>query len=307
MKLNFEHSEIGGETLNFYPQFTVTGETDQLTDVLLCAPQHLTAVPCCSVTKESLRSGFQSLPETALMQHDILRRTLEACGVRCRMLDVRSDLPDLCFTRDSMVTTPWGVVGLNPAMVHRSAEARYVSDALASIGGQPVARIDKGFIEGGDVAIIRPGLLIIGVSGERTNDAGANAFSEPFEAAGWEVLHYPFDPHFLHLDTVFCMLGKRQALACAEVLDDSFLEALAARDIEVLPVTYKEARKLGCNVLSLNGRTILAGSGTPRVSAMMRHAGFEVLELDIDQFTACGGGLHCVTMPLRRLPRDQNQ
>ena len=82
--------------------------------------------------------------------------------------------------------------------------------------------------------------------------------------------------------------------------NDAFLEAVGRRNIELLPVSYKEARRLGCNVLSLDGRTIVSGTSTPRISAMLRRSGFEVLEVDLDELAACGGGVHCLTMPLER-------
>lgn len=302
MKITFEHQELGGQAFSTRSHFGVAGETDRLTEVLLCAPDHLAPVPCCSVTQESLRSGFQTSTASALRQHSALQRTLEASGVRCRMIEPNSDMPDLCFTRDSMVTTPWGVVGLRPAMAHREAEAGYVANSASRLSQRPVERVEAGVIEGGDISIARPGLLIVGISGQRTDEAGAEAFSARFRSDGWEVIHYAFDPHFLHLDTIFCMLGPNRALGCVEVLEDDFLELLSVRGIEVLPVSYKEARKLGCNILSIDGQRIIANSATPRVTGMMREAGFDVVELEIDQFTACGGGVHCMTMPLYRAP-----
>ena len=150
------------------------------------------------------------------------------------------------------------------------------------------------------MCVARPGLLIVGVSGGRTDPAGADEFAAPFVADGWDVLQCPFDEHFLHLDTIFCMLDETRALACTDVLDDAFLAELDARGIEALPVTYKESRRLGCNVLSLDGRSIVAAVGTPRVAEMMRGHGFTVHELELDELTACGGGVHCLTLPLRR-------
>lgn len=299
MKITFE--EQGFAALAARPHTAaVSGETDPLTAVALCPPAFLSAVPCCSVTREHLRDGFATSTGQAMAQHRALHETLAARGVACHILPAEPDLADLCFTRDVAVTTPWGLVALNPALPHRARESAH----LARVAGQwttgAIARVAEGTIEGGDVCIARPGLLILGISGERTDEVGANAFAARFEAEGWEVLRYRYDPHFLHLDTMFCMLDATRALACTEVLDDAFLAAVAARGISVLPVTYKEARRLGCNILSLDGHTILAGAATPRVSAMMRGAGFEVVELAIDQFTACGGGIHCLTMPLAR-------
>lgn len=283
-------------------RFRVAGETGRLTDVLLCPPSYLQPVPCCSVTREILRSGFSTSTTRALTQHRALRDALTGHGVACHMVPPRADLPDLCFTRDVAVTTPWGLVLLNPAMPHRAVEIAHLDAALGRQGIRPVRRVTEGKIEGGDVCVARPGLLILGLSGERTDEAGAAAFAADFHDGGWEVLTCRFDPHFLHLDTLFCMLDAHRALACTDVFDEAFLRDLAVRGIEAIPVSYKESRGLGCNILSLDGRTILMAAGHRRIADRLRESGFDPLEIDVAEFTACGGGLHCLTLPLRRVP-----
>ena len=300
MKLDFSTAFAFPETRSSPAFAHVRGETHRLTDVALCAPRYLAPVPCCSVTIENLRDGYATDTARAVEQHAALRELLGANGVRCHALPPAAGQADMCFTRDAAVATPWGLVALNPALDHRAREVDKIADWAASTLGERVRRIRAGRIEGGDGCIARPGLLIVGVSGARTDEAGAAEFAAPFEAEGWEVLLCPFDEHFLHLDTIFCMLDENRALACTDVLDDNFLDQLAKRGIELLPVTYKESRRLGCNVLSVDGRTIVAAAGTPRVAQMMREEGFTVHELELDELTACGGGVHCLTMPLRR-------
>jgi N-dimethylarginine dimethylaminohydrolase len=39
-----------------------------------------------------------------------------------------------------------------------------------------------------------------------------------------------------------------------------------------------------------------------RINALLERRGFKVVRVEIDQFTRCGGGMHCLTMPLARLP-----
>ena len=185
--------------------------------------------------------------------HRALRQVLERHGVACRMAPPAAAMPDLCFTRDAAVTTPWGLVLLNPALPHRAAEVDHLAAAADRCGLPPVARISAGTIEGGDVCIVRPGLAIIGCSGERTTPAGAAELAGMFRRRGWEVLVHLYDPHFLHLDTIFCMLDEGHALACVDVLDDGFLAAVAARGITLLPVTYKEARRRGRRAGSSRG------------------------------------------------------
>ena len=282
---------------------TATGyrsESAALRDVLLCPPTYLAPVPCCSVTRESLRAGFTASTARALDQHRALRTALEEYGVACHILPAAADLPDLCFTRDIAAATPFGIVALNPAMPHRRREVDQLVSTLAAWGSPVAGRIAAGTIEGGDICVARDGLLIVGVSGERTTDAGADAFAHRFRAAGWDVLVCRFDPHFLHLDTIFCMLDERTALACTDVLDDAFIADVEARGLRLLPVSYKESRRLGCNVVSLDGRTILVAAGQDRIATMLREAGFAPVPVDISEFAACGGGLHCLTMPLAR-------
>jgi len=300
MKLDFNAAVAFPES-RCSPAFAdVRGETHRLTDVALCAPRYLAPVPCCSVTIENLRDGYSTDTARAVAQHDSLRDLLQANGVRCHALPPAADQADMCFTRDAAVATPWGLVVLKPALDHRASEVDKIVAWAASTLGERPRRICAGRIEGGDVCIARPGLLIVGVSGVRTDEAGAAEFAAPFEADGWDVLLCPFDAHFLHLDTIFCMLDPHRALACTDVLDDAIIAEIEARGIELLPVTYKESRRLGCNVLSIDGRTIAAADGTPRVAQMMREHGFTVHELELDEITACGGGVHCLTMPLRR-------
>ncbi|WP_200956565.1 dimethylarginine dimethylaminohydrolase family protein [Sphingomonas sp. Root50] len=301
MKLDF-YPGAGGALLSRpkLEKCSVWSETDRLTDVLLCRPVFLEPVPCCSVTQQSLRDGFTTSVPAALAQHRALQAALERHRVRCHFLDPSESMPDMCFTRDALLTTPWGLLALKPAALHRQAEADHALKALRSIGAPLAARVRRGTAEGGDIAIVRRGLVVIGCSGERTDEAGAESVAEIFMGQGWDVIVYRFDPHFLHLDTQFAMVGEGLALACVDVLSDEFLAQLEARGIETIPVSYKEARALGCNVLSLGERRVLACADNGRVTDMLRGRGYTVETIDLDQFTRCGGGVHCLTMPLAR-------
>ncbi|ODP36597.1 dimethylarginine dimethylaminohydrolase family protein [Sphingomonas turrisvirgatae] len=300
MKLDFLQHLSGGLDRPVPARWRVVGETKRLTDVMLSSPLHLAPVPCCAATIDSLAGGFETDIGLALDQHRRVRGALEALGVRCHMLPPVPGLPDLCFTRDSVVTTPWGPLILNPALPHRQSEADHAEHFLRSIGAWPVARIRDGTIEGGDVCIAREGLLIVGQSGVRTTRAGVAALAALFERQGWEVLVSPFDPQHLHLDTIFCMLDEHRALACIDALDPAFVAQVRARGIELLPVELAEAKALGCNVVSIDGTTILISDAQPRLRVMLADAGFDPVPLPISQFSACGGGLHCLTMPLAR-------
>jgi N-dimethylarginine dimethylaminohydrolase len=267
--------------------------------VLLVSPDHLAPVPCCSVTRETLRNGIGTDRARALRQHRALADALHDAGVRTRMVAGDGACPDMAYARDAGLMTPWGYLPLAPGAPHRRREAELLAAHVAALDIPVLPQVRGGTVEGGDISIFREGLVVIGCSGERTDEGGAAAVAGLFESHGWRALIYRFDPHFLHLDTQFSALGAHAALACVDVLDDAFLAELAAEGLELCPVSYKAARRLGCNVLALGGGRVLAAAGAG-VGALLRPLGYEVQELELDEFTRCGGGVHCLTLPLAR-------
>ncbi len=284
------------------PVWGADSEFGVLTQVMLAPPRHLDLVPCNTVSRASIDAGLDCSPDKAVEQHDALARALERAGVRCRFLPSITGLPDLTFTRDSSVMTPWGLVLLRPASPHRQSEPDQVREAAARWDVPIVGAIEAGTVEGGDVCLLRPGLVAIGWSGERTSKAGAEALADIFERRGWRALLTHFDPEFLHLDTLFTMVDRNRAVACAEVLEDGFLATLADLDIAVVPATCEEVHALGPNLLSLGRGRVLSSLDNRRLNGELERLGYHVEALDIGQFTRCGGGVHCLTMPLARLP-----
>jgi arginine deiminase len=281
-------------------RWSVDNEYALLTDVLVSPPPHLEIAPCRSGDVDTLARGLECCAETAARQHRVLVRALQGEGVRCATILAHETLPDLSFTRDSALMTPWGLLGLRPAAGHRRGEAAYVLGQARGWGIDCLGSIGEGAIEGGDVALLRPGTVAIGWSGEGTDKIGALALARLFEARGWKALLTRFDAHFVHLDTLFTMVDRTRALACVEALDPAFVGAVQALGIELVPVTAFEAQRLGTNLLSLGGRRLLSSADNSRVNIELARLGYHVIAVDIAQFTQRGGGVHRLAMPLAR-------
>ncbi len=304
MKVDFSSGgmayDVGGTVGAVQTQaWGLASESDRLTDVLLVSPDHLTPVPCCSVTREKLRGGHCTDTTAAGLQHAALIEALCAAGVRVQTVEGSAGLPDMVYARDAGLMTPWGYLPLAPGAAHRRREAVVLAAHIRSLGIPVLPQVSAGTIEGGDISVFRDGLVLIGCSGDRTDEGGAREVAELFERHGWRAIVYRFDAHFLHLDTQFSALSGDQALACIDVLDDGFLAALAGEGIDLLPVSYKAARRLGCNVLALGDGRILAAKGAG-LTGTLPAEGYRITELELDEFTSCGGGVHCLTLPLAR-------
>lgn len=277
-------------------------EYGRLTDVMVAAPRHLELVPCNTVSIENHEAGLTCCPDRASEQHAALVRVLEAEGVRCHLLESAPGFVDLAFTRDATFMTPWGLLGLRPAVGHRIAEVEHIRAQAAGWGVPLLPGIEKGFVEGGDVCLVRPGIVAIGYSGERTDAAGAEALASVFKQRGWRALITRFDPHFLHLDTLFTIVDRNCAVACVGALEPEFLREIEALGIRIVPATNAEVHELGANLLSLGDKRVLSPAGNGRIAGQLERLGYRVIAVEIGQFTRCGGGIHCLTMPLSRLP-----
>ena len=277
----------------------VDSEYGTLRSVLLADPRHLALVPCNAVSEQSIAEGRAPCSERSVRQHAGLVGALRSEGVEVRLVPADTGLPDLAFTRDTSLMTPWGLLGLLPGAAHR---VREVDAVLAAAGGPSIGRIERGRAEGGDVHMIRPGTLVIGISGDRTDEAGAAALGDIYRRHGWDVIPYRFDPVHLHLDTLFCTVDRNLAVACIDMLEPDFVRRIEALGIELLPVSHRDARRLGCNLLSLGNKRVVTAGTCSSVDAALAVRGYRSIAVDLSEFTMCGGGVHCLTMPLKRDP-----
>jgi N-dimethylarginine dimethylaminohydrolase len=280
----------------------VSSETAPLSDVLLCRPDHFHWLPANAIARATLRSGVPFDPGAARAQHGELADCLAGAGVACHWLTPDPDLPYQVYTRDSSVVTPWGVIVTQLNRPQRRGEWAAVTDFYAAAGVPIWRKVAAACLEGGDLHLLRPGLLMLGHTGVRTEELAARRCAEWFEAEGWEVRLVPFAEHFLHLDVLFCLAADGLAVACTDVLDDATQAWLEGHGIRLLSVPYREAMQLGCNILALGEERVVSPRGASRLNTALRAEGLTVLDPELDCFTRGGGGVHCLTMPIRRTP-----
>ncbi len=275
----------------------VASETGRLTDVLLCRPEHYRWLPLNAIARESLAEG-QADQQQVQREYREFEDALRHAGVRCHFLPPEPHLPYQCYTRDSSQTTPWGV--LLTQMFKPERRGEYA--AIMRFHDRFWRLANHGTIEGGDIAIIRPGLAAIGHTGSRTDLAGAAQLAGWLRDAGWEVRLVPLAEHFLHLDVVFCMAADGLAVAFPEALEPGFLDWLRAHHIRLVEARYAEVMALSCNLLSLGGGRVISARHSTRLNAALRAEGLAVLDPELRVICQGGGGPHCLSMPLWRDP-----
>jgi arginine deiminase len=286
-------------------------------------PSRLAGVLMAGLAHEEIKPGAGGLVYEMMDRHDF----------------VIDPLPNLLFTRDSSVWVGDRVAVTSLAMPARRRETT-ITHAIyryhPRFEGVPLL-YDPALehVEGGDVLVLAPGVLAIGV-GERTTPAGAERLARRVLSAGLAhtVLAVPIaqERATMHLDTVCTMVDTDKMVIYPNVaasltawtvtarLDDEvlvrgprpFLEAAAeAMGIDHLriidtgldPVTAeREQWDDGNNTLALAPRLCVAYERNVETNDQLERAGIEVIRISGSELGSGRGGPRCMSCPITRDP-----
>jgi len=279
----------------------VDSEYGTLRDVLLSKPTHLKHMATSSLSRKFLRDDPCDI-EVAQRQHAELVAAYEHFGVTVHYAQGDDTLPMQVYTRDSSFMTPYGAVITNMANWWRRGENYAAIRNYQRLGIPIYDMVTAGHFEGGDFDVIEPGCVLIGCGGERTQEVAARQVQGWFEREGWETRLAFFDPFYVHIDLMVVMVAPKLAAVCLETTEPGIVDWLRGKNIEILPVPFRDTMGLGCNVMAMGGDRVIAPKHSTVLVDQLKAQGFEVAEVEIREIMKTGGGIHCMAMPLKRDP-----
>lgn len=247
-------------------------------------------------------------------------------------------LPNLLFTRDSSFWIGPRVATTSLALPARMRETSLTDLIYAHhprfLGVRRAYESHTAPVEGGDVLLLSPGVVAVGV-GERTTPAGAEALARSLfdDGLAHTVLAVPIaqERAQMHLDTV-CTMVDVDAVVMYPAISDSlsaftikrtpdgvtildeapFVKAAAeAMEIEQLrvidtgldPVTAeREQWDDGNNTLALAPGVVVAYERNTETNARLQDSGIEVLAISASELGTGRGGPRCMSCPVARDP-----
>jgi len=262
-------------------------------------------------------------------------------GLPYRFMDrhdfVIDPLPNLLFTRDSSVWIRDSVAVTSLAMPARMRETSLTQAIYRHhprfAGTQIVHGPENEPVEGGDVLLLAPGVVAVGV-GERTTPAGVERLARTVFDRGLAttVLAVPIaqERATMHLDTVCTMVDVDAVVMYPNIADsleaytvtdggdvhvdgpEPFLVAAAkAMRIDTLrvidtgldPITAeREQWDDGNNTLAIGPRLAVAYERNVETNARLAEAGIEVVAIAGSELGSGRGGPRCMSCPIARDP-----
>ncbi|MCV7205227.1 arginine deiminase [Mycolicibacterium peregrinum] len=245
-------------------------------------------------------------------------------------------LPNLLFTRDSSF---W--IGPRVAITSLALPARVRETSLTDLiyahhprflGVRRAYESRSAPVEGGDVLLLGPGVVAVGV-GERTTPAGAEALARSLfdDDLAHTVLAVPIrqERAQMHLDTVCTMVDVDAVVMYPNIVDSlsaftihrteagiriddevPFVQAAAAAmrieqlrviDTGLDPVTAeREQWDDGNNTLALAPGVVVAYERNAETNARLADSGIEVLPIEASELGTGRGGPRCMSCPAAR-------
>jgi arginine deiminase len=248
-------------------------------------------------------------------------------------------LPNLLFTRDSSVWVRDRVAVTSLAMPARARETTLTRAIYRYhprfAGTELLYNPGLEHVEGGDVLLMAPGVLAVGV-GERTTPAGAERLARRVFEAGLAhtILAVPIaqERATMHLDTVCTMVdvdavvmypniahtlqawtvsagpyGEPQVTAPRPFLEAAAeamgIDRLRIIDTGLDPVTAeREQWDDGNNTLAIAPRLCVAYERNVETNAQLERAGIEVIAISGSELGSGRGGPRCMSCPIERAP-----
>jgi len=219
--------------------------------------------------------------EKAARQHAAYEQALIDAGFEIVRLPELADDPDAVFVEDTAVLLDGHAVITRPGAPSRAGETESTAAGLA--GHFELHRVERGFVDGGDV--LRIGKRLYVGRSTRTDAAGIGALAELVTPLGYEVIEAALRD-CLHLKTGATFAGNDVLLYNPEAIDP-------AQFAGIEPLAVKEPAAANC--VRAGDRLILP-AGNPNTAARLAQRGFAVVEVDVSELQKAEAGVTCMSL-----------
>jgi dimethylargininase len=226
--------------------------------------------------------------ERAIGQHSAYEQALRDSGFEVVRLPELDEHPDAVFVEDTALLLGGHAILLRPGAASRSGEVESTASGLSD--HFELHRLERGFVDGGDVLRIGDALYV-GCS-TRTDAEGIHALREVSAPLGFEVVQAELR-NCLHLKTGATLAGADMHGVPVLLYCERAVDPLQFAHVE--PLAVDESEPAAANCLRVGGRLIIP-AGNPRTAGALRDRGFQVTEVDVSELQKAEAGVTCMSL-----------
>ncbi|AND83590.1 nitrate reductase [Clostridium tyrobutyricum] len=278
----------------------VKNSTGVLKKVLLCPPNYMKLQPINVIADKWIKENNGLNIEKCIKEHNDLIKAYEENGVEVVLMKPEAKLTNEVFARDFGGCIREGYILGNFKEPIRYGETIAYKSKMEELGIPCVAKVSKGYFEGGDFWFLDDNTLAIGVIA-RTDETAIIEINDQISKFGYEIIPVKCSEENLHLDMCFNIVDEKIAVACKATLPDSFLRTLEERDFKLIDIPQEGVFKHHCNLQALGNKRVISLKSNVEVNRKLKELGIKVIELDLEEVLKSGGGPHCMTFPLERI------
>ena len=223
-------------------------------------------------------------------QWDSLRSIYENIGFDVEVIPGRSDLPDLVFMANQLISTRNGVILSRMNNIEREPEVDHIKNHLNI---KNYFRPQNTFESMGDCIEDYQGKRFFCGHGFRTKKEVYEEINNYLP--GEKVLIKLNNEKFYHLDTCLCIVDNTTAFYVKSAFDENGLSTLEKSFQKLIEVDEMEAEAfLACNAHCPDGVNIIVEENAIKLKESARNLGLKVHSVDTSEFLKSGGSIFCL-------------
>jgi dimethylargininase len=232
---------------------------------------------------QGLRTGAEAPAyERVLAEHRAYVAALDAAGLGVEILPPLPEHPDSVFVEDPAFVLPEGAILLRPGAPSRFGETDFLAPVLERQFAH-VGRVDRGFVDGGDILILSDEILV-GLSA-RTDSEGAGRFCDLLRDLGRKARIVEPPAGLLHLKTG-CALVEEGILIAVPALAPLF----PGYELMLTP----EGEAHSANLIRVNDHILMGDF--PKTAARLAERGLDAVRIPAAEIAKIDAGLSCMSL-----------
>lgn len=283
---------------------------DEQHDALIQADRQLFNLPEGPSDIAKLQAQHDALV-TAMQNENIEVLTLDPPGPLTGTYGI--PLRSAPFLRET-ITVPGGVIICRLAVAYKKGLEAFAARRVAQLGC-PILHTLHGqaVFEASNLVWVDAQSVVL-ATGLRSNMAGYQQVETLLRGLGVDDIHHAQLPGYLyqrshqvgpssgifHLDMTFGMAADKVAVLWPGGVGYDTVLWLEGKGIDIIELSEAELHACAPNLLPIAPNKVISPAEGINMNSELRKRGIDVIEVDLSEFAAAGGGPTCLTLPLIR-------